>query len=59
MAERTDAYLSTLTYLKYEEMMDMPVCMLEALLKVRTQKISKNPQAGNLTALLNMFGGTR
>ena len=54
-------YTSTLTYLRYEELLRMPVPTLTALLNVRIKKMSKNPQAAGagLGALTNLLGGGR
>ena len=60
IAESIDMYMSTLTYLRYEELLRMPVPTLSSLLEVHIKKMSKNPQGGSgLGALTNLLGGGR
>ena len=58
IAELINSYLSILTYLNYDELINMPMPMVEALLKAKTQSMTKNPEAsmGMLGQLMNMFG---
>lgn len=61
IAEMLDSYLSVLTYLSLNDILDMPVWLLKELLKERMQKLSKT--GGSLldigSQLANVFGGQR
>jgi len=56
MAKLIDTYLSTLTYLRYEEILKMPVPLLNALISVRSEK---GGGTDNLGPLINAFLGRR
>jgi hypothetical protein len=57
MAKLIDTYLSTLSYLRYEEIMRMPVPLLNALVAVKSE--SKGNGTDNLGPLINAFLGRR
>jgi hypothetical protein len=56
MAEQIDIYMSTLSYLSFRDLLEMPVSLLKALLMKKVED-SKNGQGSDhgLGAILNIF----
>jgi len=57
----SDMYLTAINYLSYDDLMNMSMPMLTALMDVKAKQAANNPTAGmdGLGQLANLVGGRR
>jgi hypothetical protein len=60
LAEQIDLYMSTLTYLSYRDLLDMPLPLLKALVMKKVEEGDKSSSSDSgLGAILNIFNNRR